>query len=309
MKEGADQAACAPSQARGRTKSAHWKQLLKFRAGDAERRPPGDLCTRALGDLCAVVIRTEALPFGRQHLKKVIADAGKSGVTFLPARSYIVRAKMAIRRPARKGSRSKSGPPQKAGPTKKSAERVPGVAGQVPDEGKLVEAAQRDPKEFDALYELHFERVYAFVTSRVRNRTTAEDVTSDVFHKALANLRSYEWRGVPFLAWLLRIAANAIVDQAKRAAREFPAPDDPPEMPANPDLQASEMRAVEHRAQLFRLVGQLPEVQKQVVYQRFVEQRSIQEIAQKMGKTAGAIKQLQLRAMQNLRAQMGGVRG
>jgi len=230
-------------------------------------------------------------------------------VTFFVAGSYIDRAKMAIRRPARKGSRSKSGPPQKAGPAKKNAEGVPGVAGQAADERKLVEAAQEDPKKFDVLYELHFERVYAFVASRVRNRTTAEDVTSEVFHKALANLTSYEWRGVPFVAWLLRIAANAIVDQAKRAAREFPSPDDPPEIPAKPDLQASELRAVEHRAQLFRLVGQLPKVQKQVVYGRFVEQRSIREIAERLGKSEGAIKQLQLRAIQNLRAQMEGGRG
>jgi RNA polymerase sigma-70 factor (ECF subfamily) len=225
------------------------------------------------------------------------------------AGSYIVRTKMVIRRPGRKGSRLKSGPPQKAGSAKKHAEGVRGDAAQVVDERVLVEAAQGDPAKFDELYELHFERVYAFVASRVRDRGTAEDVTSEVFHKALANLTNYEWRGVPFVAWLLRIAANAIVDQAKRAAREFPAPDDPPDTTAAPDVQASELRAVEHRAQLFRLVGQLPAVQKQVVYGRFVEQRSIREIAERLGKSEGAIKQLQLRAIQNLRAQMEGGRG
>jgi RNA polymerase sigma-70 factor (ECF subfamily) len=213
---------------------------------------------------------------------------------------------MATRRAARKGTRRrKSGPPQKAAPTRQSAEGVSAAAG----ERELVEAAQRDPAKFEALYELHFERVYAFVASRMRDRATAEDVTSEVFHKALAHLPDYEWRGVPFAAWLLRIAANAIVDHAKRAAREFPAPEDPPEPAADAGLQASEMRAVEHRAELFRLVRQLPEVQKQVVYERFVEQRSIREIAQRLGKTVGAIKQLQLRAVQNLRAQMEGGRG
>jgi len=173
----------------------------------------------------------------------------------------------------------------------------------------LVEAAQSDPAKFDALYDLNFERVYAFLASRVRDRAAAEDLTSEVFHKALANLPRYEWRGVPFAAWLLRSAANAAVDQFKRAAREFPSPDDPPEAPADRDLQASELRAIEHRAQLFHLVGQLPEVQKRVVYERFVEQRSIKEIAKRLGKTPGAIKQLQLRAVQNLRAQMEGGHG
>jgi len=209
---------------------------------------------------------------------------------------------MATRRPARKGSAKGVA---KGVPAEARASAATGPQ----DERRLVEAAQNDPAKFDALYELQFERVYAFVASRVRDRASAEDVTSEVFHKALANLASYEWRGVPFAAWLLRIAANAIVDHAKRAAREFPAPDDPPE-PAN-DLvvQASEMRAIEHRAQLFRLVEQLPAIQKQVVLDRFVEQRSIKEIAQRLGKTEGAVKQLQLRAVQNLRAQMEGSHG
>ena len=219
------------------------------------------------------------------------------GVTFFVAGSYIVRAMKATRRPARKRL------------AKGADGGVPGRAAGSVDERRLVEAAQSDPAEFEALYELHFERVYAFVASRVRDRPAAEDVTSEVFHKALANLASYEWRGVPFAAWLLRIAANAIVDHAKRAAREFPAPDDPPEPAVPLDLLDSEMRAIEHRAQLFRLVGRLPEVQKQVVYERFVEQRSIREIAQRLGKTEGAVKQLQLRAMQNLRAQMEGGHG
>ncbi len=218
-------------------------------------------------------------------------------VTFFRADSYIVRAKMATRRPVRKGPRLRSGPSQKAGPPREPEERL------------LVEAAQSDPAKFDALYERHFERVYAFVASRMRDRTTAEDVTSEVFHKALASLPRYEWRGVPFAAWLLRIAANSIIDHAKRAAREFPAPDDPPEPSVPLDLQRSEMRAIEYRAQLFRLVGRLPEVQKQVVLERFVEQRSIREIAQRLGKTEGAVKQLQLRAVQNLRALMEGSRG
>ena len=220
---------------------------------------------------------------------------------------------MATRRPVRKGSRPKSGPPQKAGSARQAGEGVAaeasaGAAPGSPAERVLVEAAQSDLEKFAALYELHFERVYAFAASRVRDRATAEDVTSEVFHKALANLPAYEWRGVPFLAWLLRIAANAIVDHAKRAAREFP-PGDPPEQANDPHVQASEMRAIEHRALLFRLVGQLPAIQKQVVLERFVEQRSIKEIAQRLGKTEGAVKQLQLRAVQNLRAQMEGSHG
>ena len=247
----------------------------------------------------------------RYTSKRIGGEFGRDevSVTYFAARSYIDRAKMGTRRPRRKGSPPKSGSPQKAGTTREAGAGVPAEPGRGVDERFLVQAAQSDPEKFDELYELHFERVYAFVAGRVRDRATAEDVTSEVFHKALANLRNFEWRGVPFAAWLLRIAANAIVDQGKRAAREFPAPVDPPEPAIDPGLQASELRAIEHRAQLFRLVGQLPEVQKQVVYERFVEQRSIREIAKRLGKTPGAIKQLQLRAVQNLRAQMEGGHG
>lgn len=179
------------------------------------------------------------------------------------------------------------------------------------DERLLVEAAQNDPAKFDALYELHFERVYAFVAYRVRDRATAEDLTSDVFHKALAHLSTYEWRGLPFAAWLFRIAANAVADQFKRTAREASTPDHPLEAADNPgsasrNLSGPDLEVVESRARLFQLVGQLPEAQRHVVYQRFVEQRSTREIAHQLGKTEGAVKQLQFRALQSLRAQMEG---
>ncbi len=97
------------------------------------------------------------------------------------------------------------------------------------EERALVEAAQKDPSRFAELYEINFERVYAFIARRVGDRDAAEDLTSEVFHKALANLRQFEWRGSPFAAWLIRIAANAIADRAHRAGREL-AVDDPPEM-------------------------------------------------------------------------------
>jgi RNA polymerase sigma-70 factor (ECF subfamily) len=163
----------------------------------------------------------------------------------------------------------------------------------------LVEAAQKDPTRFAELYELNFERVYAFVARRVGDRDAAEDLTSEVFHKALANLRRFEWRGVPFAAWLLRIAANAIADRAQRAGREL-AVDDPPELSeeATADVDLEE---VEHRARLFRLVDQLPADQRRVIAMRFAEEKSIREIAEELGRTEGAVKQLQFRGLQSLR--------
>jgi RNA polymerase sigma-70 factor, ECF subfamily len=169
------------------------------------------------------------------------------------------------------------------------------------EERLLVEAVQRDPAKFGDLYEAYFEQIYGFIARRVSDRATAEDLTSDVFHKALANLRSYEWRGAPFAAWLIRIAANAVVDQLKRTAREVPARDDLPEPSALPNMEGMEDRAL-----LFRLVNQLPDDQRRVVLERFVDEMSIREIAGRLGRSEGAVKQLQLRALEKLRKQMGG---
>lgn len=176
------------------------------------------------------------------------------------------------------------------------------AAAEEADERLLVEAAQRDPRKFGDLYELHFERVYAFICRRVNDRDTAEDLTSEVFHKALANLGSYEMRGAPFAAWLFRIAANALADRSKRAGREIAVGSgEALESSSQPDLEA-----IENRARLFRLVRELPEDQRKVVFERFVEQMSIREIAERLGRSEGAVKQLQLRALRALRTQMEG---
>jgi RNA polymerase sigma-70 factor (ECF subfamily) len=175
------------------------------------------------------------------------------------------------------------------------------------EERLLVEAAQKDPTRFAELYEIHFERVYGFIARRVGDRDAAEDLTSEVFHKALANLPRFEWRGVPFAAWLLRIAANAIADRAQRVGKEL-AVDDPPELSEEASADVG-LEEVEHRARLFRLVAQLPGDQRRVIAMRFAEEKSIREIAEELGRTEGAVKQLQFRGLQQLRARVGGKPG
>ncbi len=71
-----------------------------------------------------------------------------------------------------------------------------------------VEAAQEDPARFADLYEDNFERVYAYIAHRVGNRDDAQDATADVFQRALAGLPRFEWRGLPFVAWLLDDSSN-----------------------------------------------------------------------------------------------------
>jgi RNA polymerase sigma-70 factor, ECF subfamily len=161
----------------------------------------------------------------------------------------------------------------------------------------LVEAAQQDPSRFAELYEDNFARVYTFIAYRIRDRALAEDLTSDVFHKALANLSRFDWRGIPFAAWLLRIAANVVSDQWKRSAREIV--NDPPEASTEVNYQE-----IEHRARLFRMVEQLPADQKRVIGMRFAEGKSIREIATEMGRTEGSVKQLQFRGLETLRTHL-----
>src|SRR6266446_520862 len=88
------------------------------------------------------------------------------------------------------------------------------------DERTQVEAAQRDPSRFADLYERNFYRVYAYVVRRVHDRHQAEDLTADVFREALAGIRKFEWRGVPFVAWLMGIASRIVADYWKRSGRE-----------------------------------------------------------------------------------------
>ncbi len=171
------------------------------------------------------------------------------------------------------------------------------------DERLLIEAAQQDPARFGELYEINFERVYAYVVKRLRDRAESEDVTAEVFHQALANLKRFEWRGIPFAAWLFRIAANLISDRWQRSGREIP--DDSGAI-ESAQVSPAEIEEVERRATLFRLVDTLPAEQRRVVVLRFVEQKSIKEVASAIRKTEGAVKQLQFRALSSLRARMEG---
>lgn len=174
------------------------------------------------------------------------------------------------------------------------------------DERRLVEAAQRDRAHFADVYERYFELVYAYVARRLRDRAATEDLTSEVFRKALANIQRFKWTGAPFGAWLLRIAANLIADRAKRDAREESGA---PSLTAgdatrSPESQHVLLEDAERRAWVIRMVDGLPEDQRRVVRMRFAEEKSINEIAAAFGRSEGAVKQLQFRAFQNLRAKL-----
>lgn len=167
------------------------------------------------------------------------------------------------------------------------------------DERMLVEAAQQDPGRFAELYEQNFHLVYAYVAYRIQDRTESQDLTAYVFQQALANIGKFKWRGAPFITWLYRIAANAIADQARKKSREVAETG----LAANSFVD-SDLEQVERRARLFRAVEELPQNQRKVILLRFGEEKSIREIASELNRSEGAVKQLQFRGLENLRAKL-----
>jgi RNA polymerase sigma-70 factor (ECF subfamily) len=175
-------------------------------------------------------------------------------------------------------------------------------AKQLEAERRLVQSSKRNPRRFSELYDRYFDRIYAFALTRTGNRAAAEDVTADTFRQAFENLTRFQWRGVPFSAWLFRIAANAASDYYQRASREQALPEAALESDVSWEHRLIE---VETRAQLLELVRRLPKVQRRVIVMRFGDELSISEVAQAMGKSEGAVKALQHRAMETLRAWVG----
>ena len=128
-------------------------------------------------------------------------------------------------------------------------------------EREQIEAAKRDPAQFETLYEANFYRVYAYLARRTGRRDVAEDLTQEVFRDALLNLPKFEWRGTPFSAWLLRMAANAVADHYAKVHREA----------GNALVNPAEPRddQIERTAMLFQLVERLPAAQQRVIEARY----------------------------------------
>lgn len=168
------------------------------------------------------------------------------------------------------------------------------------------QASRLDVAAFGDLYRLFSPQVLRYVGSRVPRRQEAEDLTSSIFEKAFAAMDRYEPSPAQFSTWLYTIARNKLVDYYRR--RRFPLLDEPEaenDMAADPanDPEAS-LLAEESRHRLYRALRDLTDEQRQVVGCRFFYNLPIREVAEMMGKTDGAIKALQSRALQKLRRQL-----
>lgn len=170
--------------------------------------------------------------------------------------------------------------------------------GPVPD---VIERARGgDRAAFAELYDTYVDSVYRYLLYRVRETSDAEDLTSEVFTRAFANIHRYRWQGKSFLAWLYTIARNAVTD---RRRRERPMIDLDSAFHLAEDGPTAHERAVhgERVAALRGAVKHLTSEQQRVLSLRFQEHLSSRQVAKILGKNEGAIRALQFRALGRLR--------
>ena len=173
------------------------------------------------------------------------------------------------------------------------------------EELELVRRAAEDSEAFGVLYERYVRRIYNYIYYRTGNHQEAEDLTARVFQRALKHMANYEDKGVPFSAWLYRIAHNLVANWHRDRSRRpvVPLEDHVHLRPAgsHPELEAI---AGEERERLLRAVRRLPAERQQLLILKFVERLSNAEIGAIMGRTEGAIKSLYHRTLIALREEM-----
>jgi RNA polymerase sigma-70 factor, ECF subfamily len=174
----------------------------------------------------------------------------------------------------------------------------------IAEEAELVAAAQRDPVEFGPLYERYVDQIYRFAYRRTGNHADAEDVTAQTFQQALAALPSYEWRGLPFGAWLYRIASNIIYRRGRTRSREV-AVEDVGVFVRSEDFADDPSDLIDAQSdaeELLSAIRMLPADQQRALILKFARGLRNREIGEELGRSEGAVKQLVHRAMVNLRA-------
>lgn len=174
---------------------------------------------------------------------------------------------------------------------------------------QLVRAARdRDREAVARLFDRYYDSVYRYAYARLGNVADAEDAAAETFIAMVRSLPRFRWRGVPFEAWLFRIAMSKVVDVARHRSRVRPGLDGLADDQRDSDPAVEPERALalrEGRRELVAAIEHLPRDQRDVVMLRYFGSRSIRETADLMGRSEGAIKQLQFRALSALRRRAG----
>jgi RNA polymerase sigma-70 factor (ECF subfamily) len=174
------------------------------------------------------------------------------------------------------------------------------------EEDVLNLASQGDKDAFGMLYERYTDRIFNYVYYRTGNVHDAEDLTARVFQRAMNHIRNYTDRGVPFSAWLYRIAHNLVANWHRDRSRKQEIPiDDLPVLPARGDHPETILVRTEEQDALLRLIRRLPPERQNLLILKFVENMSNAEIGQIMGRSEGAVKSLYHRTLLALRDEIG----
>ncbi|UCC90401.1 MAG: sigma-70 family RNA polymerase sigma factor [Dehalococcoidia bacterium] len=173
------------------------------------------------------------------------------------------------------------------------------------EESLVRRAQQRDERAFAQLYEEYFDKIYRYVTLKIGDRMEAEDITQQVFLNAIKAIPSFKWRGIPFSAWLFRIAHNQVVDFLRRKSKRATTPLEESLVASNYDSQIYDPQLIaEQRLDIERLLvatRKLTPAQQEVISLRFAGELPIAQVAKIMGKSEGAVKALQHSAIVALR--------
>ena len=169
----------------------------------------------------------------------------------------------------------------------------------------LVDRAQHgDRSALEDLYLIHFDRIYGYLHVSVGNRHDAEDLTTQTFLKMIESIGKFRWRSAPFSAWLFRIAHNLAMDHF-RASRRWQPEEEVPEPQRQESLSAEDEALHEiGKASMLELIAGLSPEQQQVLTLKFVFNFGNAEVATILGKTEGAVKSLQHRALVSLQKQL-----
>jgi len=178
-----------------------------------------------------------------------------------------------------------------------------GVSGE--SDAELIARAKEDPEAFGVLYERYVARIYRYLYYRTGNPQDAEDLTARTFYRALKGLPRYRDRGLPFAAWLYRIAHNAVANWLRDRSRKPVVALDAVGGTASRERGPHEaIEEQEDQERLLRAVRRLPPERQELLILKFVEGLSNAEIGAVMGRTEGAVKSLYHRTLVALRRQL-----
>jgi RNA polymerase sigma-70 factor (ECF subfamily) len=174
------------------------------------------------------------------------------------------------------------------------------------DDAVLERAIQGDSEAFGELYERYVGRIYNYIYYRTGNVYDAEDLTERVFMRALRHIRNYKHRGLPFSAWLYRIAHNLVANWHRDNSRRKEIPlEDSILASHSSGFPESEMLRTEEEEHLLHVLRCLPAERQQLIILKFVDHLSNAEIGQVMGRTEGAVKSLYHRTLLTVRDELG----